>query len=77
VQVTAHIAIRVGHLPAQAHGFSGFGLAHKQINVPLFCHSPRFWQIGDQLPDLRERHLVQLIPISKLESTQSQSRDCD
>jgi hypothetical protein len=42
----------------------------------LLGQCPRFCQIGDQELHLPERHIIQAIPVSELESAQSQSRDC-
>jgi hypothetical protein len=44
--------------------------------VSLLGQTPRLCQVGNQGLHLIEWHLVQLITISELESTQSQSRDC-
>src|SRR5437667_74623 len=50
-------------------------LSHEQINVPLPGQPPRLCQVGDQRLHLSEWHIVQAIPVSELESAQSQSRD--
>jgi hypothetical protein len=50
-------------------------LPYQEIDVPLLGQAPRFWQVFGQGLYFREWHFVQLIPISKLESVQSQSRD--
>jgi hypothetical protein len=42
----------------------------------LLGQAPRLGQVGNQGLHLIEWHLIQLVTIPELESTQSQSRDC-
>jgi hypothetical protein len=75
VDVAAKVAICVGDFASQSDTFSGLSLSDLQINVPLLGQSSRFCQIESQWPHFREWHLVQVVPISKLERTQSHRRD--
>jgi hypothetical protein len=73
----AKVTIRVGDFPSDVHDLPLHCLSYEQIDVPLLCHSPRSCQIGDHALHLRKWHAVQTIPVSVLESTQCQSRDCE
>src|SRR3984957_7314150 len=76
VHVNAQVTIRVGDFASQFHRLSRFCLSHQEINVSLLGQFPRFCQVENQGLDLGVGHLVQLTPISELESAQSQRRDC-
>jgi hypothetical protein len=73
--VTAQVTICVGDFTSKAHSPSRSCLSSQQLDVPLLRHFLRFRQVGDESLDLRERHIIQPVPISELESTQCQSRD--
>src|SRR5580698_7805103 len=73
--VRSKITICVGDFSSKAHRLSGHDLSGQQINITLLSHIACFCQVGNQGLHLREWHVIQPIPISKLESTQSQCRD--
>src|SRR6266853_1815793 len=75
VRVAAEVTIRIGDFTSKTHSLSRNRLSHEQIDVPLLRQTPRLCQIGDQGLHLLERHIIQAILVSELESTQSQSRD--
>ena len=75
VRMAAEVTIRIGDFASKTHSLSRNRLSREQINVPLRGQSPRLCQIGDQSLDLPEWHIIQAIPVSELESAQSQSRD--
>ena len=76
VRVIAKVATCVAELASHGHGPSAHSLSSVQLNVPSLCHALRSCQVEDQALCLRERHIIQPIPISELESTQSQSGEC-
>src|ERR1700676_2909367 len=76
VRVATEVTIRIGDFTSQTRSLSRNRLSHEQINVPLLGQSPRLCQIGDQRLHLPKWHTIQAIPVSELESAQSQSRDC-
>src|SRR6266446_7406591 len=75
VRMAAEVTIRIGDFTSKTRSLSRNHLSHEQINVSLPCQSTRLCQIGDQGLHLFERHIIQAIPVSELESAQSQSRD--
>jgi hypothetical protein len=75
MHVAAKVAICIGDFATQVHGPSGLGLSDKQIDVPSLGQSLRFCHIQDQGLHFSKWHPVQFIPISELESAQSQSHD--
>src|SRR6202521_3866149 len=75
VRMAAEETIRIGDFPSKTRNRSRNRLSHEQINVPLLRQSPRLCQIGDQRLHLPKWHTIQAIPVSELESAQSQSRD--
>ena len=75
VRMAAEITIRIGDFTSKTHSLSRNRLSCEQINVPLLRQSSRLCQIGDQRLHLPEWHIIQAIPVSELESAQSQSRD--
>jgi hypothetical protein len=77
VPMIAKVTIRIGDFASDVHGLPLHRLSYEQIDVPLLCHSPRSCQIGDHALHLRKWHAVQTMPVSELESTQCQSRDCE
>jgi hypothetical protein len=74
MRVTAKITICVGDFSSKTRGLSRHALSGQQINIPLLSHVASFRQVGDHRLHLREWHVIQSIPISELESTQSQCR---
>jgi hypothetical protein len=74
MRVTAKITICVGDFSSKTRGLSRHALSGQQINIPLLSHVASFRQVGDHRLHLCEWHVIQSIPISELESTQSQCR---
>src|SRR5260370_16173814 len=74
VRAAAEVTIRIGHFASKTRSLSWNCLSHEQINLSLPGQSPRLCQIGDQGLHFGEGHIIQAIPVSELESAQSQSR---
>jgi hypothetical protein len=76
MRTAAEVTIRIGDFASKTRSLSWNSLSHEQINVSLPGQSPRLSQIGDQGLHFGEGHIIQAIPVSELESAQSQSREC-
>lgn len=70
VGVSAEKTIGVGEFATESCDFSTHRFAGEKFEVPVAGHFLRFWQVRDKPLDLGERHAVQAVVVTELESSQ-------
>jgi len=74
MRVSAEVTIGVSEFASETNGYAGHRLAGEKFEVSVVRHFLRFGQVGDQKPDFSERHIVQAVVVTELESAQNENR---